>query len=197
MKLRELSDVKQGLTIASQILRSENKAGVIYFPCLRSEDFTDSISYFVHQKEFNHIEGFSRKSFLFYGDYILFKKESSYKLFRYEGSSGQTIACNGLIVITPDLGILKDYFTLEKNKIAFCEELLRIERTENGKLLISKIGEIEIGTDNIFELENANIAEQIGIRNPIKFADVPFNIYEKPLPFDKLLKRINAELVIY
>lgn len=193
MKLRELADVKQGLTIAPQLLRSEKKVGGIYFPCLRAEDFTDGKSYFVPQKEFKHIEGFSRKSFLFYGDYILLKKQGSYKLLRYEGSSGQTIACNGLIVITPDLGILKDYFTSEKNKKAFCEELLNIERIENGKLPISKIGEIEIGTDNIFELENANIAEQIGIRNPIKFADVPFNIYEKPLPFDKLLKRINAE----
>lgn len=193
MKLRELAEIKQGLTIPPQLLSSERKTGGIYFPCLRAEDFSDGLSYYVQQREFRHIKGFSRKSFLFYGDYILFKKGTTYKLFRYEGTSGQTIACNGLIVITPELGILKDYFTSEKNKKVFCEELLRIERSEIGKLPLSKIGDIEIGTDNIFELENANIAEQIGIRNPIKFADVPFNIYEKPLPFDKLLKRINAE----
>ena len=116
MKLRELGDIKQGLTIASHLLRSERKADGIYFPCLRAEDFSEGKSYYVPQREFKHVEGFSRKSFLFYGDYILFKKEGSYKLFRYEGSSGQTIACNGLIVISPDLGILKDYFSLEKNK---------------------------------------------------------------------------------
>jgi len=193
MKLRELGDIKQGLTIASHLLRSERKADGIYFPCLRAEDFSEGKSYYVPQREFKHVEGFSRKSFLFYGDYILFKKEGSYKLFRYEGSSGQTIACNGLIVISPDLGILKDYFSLEKNKKVFCEELLKIERSENGKLPISKIGDIEIGTDDIYELENANVADKIGIRNPIKFADVPFSIIEKPLPIDKLLKRINAE----
>ena len=191
MKLRELGDIKQGLTIPAQLLKSEKKPDGIYFPCLRAEDFSEGLSYYVSQKEFKHVQGFSRKSFLFYGDYILFKKNGNYKLYRYESTSGQTIACNGLIIITPDIGILKDYFTSEKNKKAFCEELLKIERDENGNLPISKIGDIEIGTDDIFELENANLAEQIGIRNPIKFSDVPFNIYEKPLPVDKLLKRIK------
>lgn len=193
MRLRELAEIKLGLNVDVKLLKPEKKAGGIYFQCLQPKDFSDGKSYYVYQKDLRRIPNYSAKSFLFYGDYIIYKKEGDFKIFRYEGTSGQTVATNGLIVLTVNLGILKDYFSFEKNRALFCEELRSIEESEDGRLPITRIGEIEIGTDDIRELETSNLAEQIGIRNPIKFSDVPFNIYQKPIPLDKLLKRIKEK----
>ena len=196
MKLKELADIKQGLTIASQLFKSEKKTDGIYFPCLRAEDFSDGKSYYVQQKEFKHIKGFSRKSFLFYGDFLIYKKLNDYKLFRYDSESGQTIPTDSFFVITPDIGILKDFLGFEKNRKYFLDELKQIEK-KNGKLTLDAIGDINIWTDDIKELEEADKAELYGIRKPVNIKETPIRITQKGLPFDKLIKRIkHGELLL-
>lgn len=195
MKIRDLADIKEGLKILPANLRKEKRNDGIYFQCIQASDFSDGQSFYIPQKDLRKLPGFSTKSFLFYGDYILYKKDDQFKLYRYDNTSGQTIASNGLFVITPEIGILKDFFSFEKNRQYFFDELKKKE--QEGPLTVEKIGEIEILTDNILELETANKAEQIGIREPIKFSDVPFNIYQKPLPIASLLKRIElGELLL-
>lgn len=197
MKIGELAEVKQGLSIPKQLLIEQQKPGMIYFPVLRAEDFSESKSFFVYQKEFKNIAGFSRKSFLNYGDYILYKKGEDFKIVRYQDINKNTVAGDGLIVFTINVGILKDFFSVEKNRNRFYCELKKIQREEEGNLPISKIRDIEIWTDNIMELEEPTVAEEIGIRQPIELSDLPFNIVQKPLPMDKILKRIeNNELLL-
>lgn len=193
MKLRELAEIKKGISLDTQKLKKEKRSDGIYFQYIQATDFSTRQSNFVLQKELRKTINYSPKSFLFYGDYVLYKLGSSYKMFRYEDNSAQTIAGNGLIVITSDLSILKDFFSTEKNRRYFCNELEQLSSESTSDDFFYLIGDIEIPTDDILELETANVAEQIGIRNPIDFADVPFNIYQKPLPIDKLLKRIKEK----
>ncbi|MBU0487011.1 MAG: DUF262 domain-containing protein [Bacteroidetes bacterium] len=196
MKIKELAEVKIGISIPPQVLRKEKKADGVFFQCIQAKDFNEGIGYYITPRDAKTVSGFSRKSFLYYGDYLFYKKNNEYKTFRYENKSGQTIFSNGLIVITADLSIIKEFFNFEKNRKFFCNELLRIEST-NGILSESIVGDIEIWTDDIRELEDADLASQIGIRNPVNIKETPIRITQKSLPFDKLLKRIeHGELLL-
>lgn len=196
MKLKELAVIKMGLTIDPKLLLNEKKADGIFIQVLSATDFIEGKSHYIYQKELKKIPNYSFRSILGYGDYIIYKKETDFKLYRYESTSGQTVAGGGIIVIRLDYGILKDYFGFEKNKKYFFNELKRIETAE-GKITVESISEIEIGANDILELENANIAEQIGIRKPVDIVANPINIIQKPLPADKLIKRIdNNELLL-
>ncbi|HNQ69056.1 MAG TPA: DUF262 domain-containing protein [Bacteroidales bacterium] len=196
MKLKELAEIKIGLNIPQQLLRREKNINGVFFQCVQAKDFDEGIGYYIIQKNIKTISEFSRKSFLYYGDYIFYKKQNEYKLLRYEGKSGQTIFANGFYIITAELSIIKEFFSFDKNRNFFCNELLRIE-SSYSKLSASLIGEIEIWTDNIKELEEADIASQIGIRNPVNIKETPIRITQKSLPFDKLLKRIkHGELLL-
>lgn len=195
MKLRELADIKQGLKVEQQLLKKEKKRDGIYFQYLQAADFTDGISSFILQNELRKVEGYSPKVLLSYGDYIIFKKEGKYQFLRNENYSGQTVLGNGLIGLTAEFGILKDFLSNKKNRDYFCYELDKIER-ESGSISISLLGLIEIGTDNILELEESNKAEQIGIRQPIKLTDWPFRIAQRNITIDKLLKRIDHNELI-
>lgn len=196
MKLKELAEIKLGLDIPHQLLRKEKRTEGVYLQCLRADDFIEGTSFYVNQKELKKIKGFSRKSFIYYGDYIIYKDNSKYKIYRYENPSGQTIASNGLIIITADLNIIKEFLGFEKNRRYFCNELNRIE-IKDGQLSLVNIGEIEIWTDDIKELENADVADKIGIRKPVNIKETPIRITQKGLPFDKLIKRIKyGELLL-
>ncbi len=195
MKLRELADIKQGLKVEPQLLKKEKRPDGIYFQFLQATDFNEGVSSFIRQNELRKIEGYSPKVLLSYGDYIIYKKEGKYQFLRNENFSGQTVLGNGLIGLTAEFGILKDFLSNKKNRKYFCDELDRIER-ESGSLSIPLIGHIEIGTDNILELEESNKAEQIGIRQPIKVSDWPFRIAQRTITIDKLLKRIDHNELI-
>lgn len=196
MKLKELAEIKNGLSIDSMTLQKEKKTEGIFIQILSASDFIENKSHYILNKEIRRLKDYSLRSHLIYGDYIVYKKETDYKLFRYESISGQTVAGEGIIVIRQNYGILKDYFGFEKNLKYFFKELKRIER-EQGKITVENIGNIEIGVNDILELENANIAEKIGIRKPVDINANPINIIQKPLPADKLIKRIdNNELLL-
>lgn len=196
MKLRELADIKMGLDIPYHLLKKEKRIDGTYFQCIRAEDFSEGSSYYVNHKEIKSIQGFSRKSFLFYGDYLFYKNGEDFKILKYDNLSGQTLPTAGIIVVTADLSIIKEFLGFEKNRKYFCNELKKIESVK-GKLTIENIGEIEIWTDDIKELENADIADQIGIRKPVNIKETPIRITQKGLPFDKLIKRIeHGELLL-
>ncbi len=194
MKLKDIAEIKEGLKIDPRLIRAEKKANGIYFQYLQAKDFEENKGFYIYQKEFRKINA-SQRALLSYGDYIIYKNSDSYKIHRYDDLSGNTVAGNGLFVISSNVGILNDYFSSEKNRKYFYSELVKAE--SHGELTPQKILDIEINTDHIFELEESNVAEHLGIRRPIKFSDVPFNIYQKPIPVDKLLKRIeNSELLL-
>ncbi len=192
MRLSELAEIKIGLEIPPQLLKKEKKIDGTYVQCIKAEDFLEGSSYYVSQKDIKSIKGFSKRSFLFYGDYIFYKSGEDFKTLRYINTSGQTIPTNGIIVVTADFNIIKEFFGFEKNRKYFCKELKKIE-SANGKLTAENIGEINIWTDDIKELENADLAEQIGIRKPVNIKETPIRITQKSLPFDKLIKRIEHQ----
>jgi hypothetical protein len=196
MKLKELADVKDGISIEPRDLLSIKKSEGNYSQYLMAKDFIKGQSHYVSQKTLKNFPNFTQKSYLVYGDYIIYKNENEYKLFRYEDTSGQTIGGDGLIILRQYVGILKDYLGFDKNKKHFLKELKRIESIE-GKITVRNIGELEIGAWDVRELEDANIADQIGIRKPVDIVAHPINVVQKPLPADKLIKRIdNNELLL-
>jgi hypothetical protein len=196
MKLKDLAEIRNGLTLNPKLFHKEKKTDALYVQVLSSSDFFEGKSQYILHKEVRKLPNYSLRSILMYGDYIIYRKETEYKLYRYESTSGQTVAGEGIIVVRQNYGILKDYFGFEKNKKYFFNELKSIERTE-GKITAENISGIEIGVNDILELENANIAEHIGIRKPVDIVAHPINIIQKPLPADKLIKRIdNNELLL-
>ena len=195
MKLRDLADLRQGLKVEAQWLKKERKSNGIYFQYLQADDFTLGQSTYIYQKDLRKIDGYSPKCFLSYGDYIIYRNKGRFQFLRNENYSGQTVLGNGLIGLTAEFGILTDFLSQPKNRKYFCDELDRIE-SEFGKVDISQLGLIEIGTDNILELEESNKAEQIGIRQPINLSDLPFRIAQRSVTIDKLLKRITHEELI-
>lgn len=190
MKLSELAEIKMGLEIPPHLLKKEKKSEGTYIHCIQAIDFFEGSSYYINQKEIKSIKDFSKRSFLFYGDYIFYKRGQDFKMLRYINASGQTIPTNGIVVVTADFNIIKEFLGFEKNRKYFCNELKKIESTK-GKLTIENIGEIDVWTDDIKELENADMAEQIGIRKPVNIKETPIRITQKSLPFDKLIKRIK------
>lgn len=192
MKLKDLAEIKQGLDIPSHLLRREKRSDGTYLQCISPDDFTDGTSYYVNQKLIRDVKGFSRKAFIFYGDYLIYKKEGEFKIYSYPNASGQTIPLKGITILTVDINILKEFLSFEKNRKYFLSELKRLE-TNNGSLNIESIGDIEIWTDDIKELENADLADKWGIRKPIDIKQNPIRITQKSLPFDKLIKRIQHE----
>lgn len=196
MELGELAEIQTGLKVDQKLLQKEKKLGNLYFPYLQADDFQGGKSNFILQKELRKIDGYSKRMFLFYGDYILYKRNGKFQFLRYEGITGETVAGEGLFVIKPELGILKDFLSFEKNKEYFCDELLRIEK-EDGNLSISQIKKIKIGTNDILELEEANKAELMGMRKPINIKLHPINVIDKPLPVGTLISRIeHGELLL-
>lgn len=191
MKLKELATIARGIDIDRKVLIKEMRPAGSYYQYIQPEDFEIGSAKFVSARELRKIAGLSKRDLLNYGDYLIFKKDNKFSLYRYDNSSGQTLPSNDFFVIKTEINIVKDFLSVEKNKKYFYHELYAREEKTGGKLTAWDIGDIEINTENIKELEESNIAEQLGIRNPIDISETPFRITSKPLPIDKLLKRIN------
>jgi len=190
MKLKELADLRFGLDLPRKLFVSVKKTDVPYFSLISGIDFLSGQSSYISQKDFRKQFPIVSQNFMFYGDYLLYKNKGKFNILRYDDVSGQTIPTSDILLVRPQIAILTDFLSNKKNKDYFLSELQRIEEKEKG-LSITSIGEIEIMTDDIMELENSNIAEQLGISQPIDKSHLPFRITQKPLPIDKLLKRIK------
>ncbi|MBB5646981.1 DUF262 domain-containing protein [Pedobacter cryoconitis] len=190
MKLKELADLRFGLQLPRKLFVSVKKTDIPYFNLISAADFLSGTSSFISQKDFRKYFTIVSQNFIFYGDYLLYKKNGRFLLLRYDDLSGQTIPLDDILLVRPQISILTDFLSNKKNREYFLSELQRIEDREK-KLDLVAIGEIEIMTDDIMELENSNIAEQLGISQPIDKSHLPFRITQKPLPIDKLLKRIK------
>lgn len=132
-----------------------------------------------------------------YGDYLLYYKDDSFHLFRYSEINKRGLAGRGTLIIRPSFAYLSEYLGYDKNKRYFLRCLKnQVEKIEHLKKNLALLENVEIPTDNIRELEDANIAEQIGISAKVDNVQ-DINIVQKSIPMDKLMKRINyGELVI-
>ncbi len=192
MKLRELAVVKKGISINASFLESVKPLRGNSFAFLSAENFSGASSgKFISERNLKKLNPTSERLFLDYGDYIIYKKNNKFKIFRYEEPGGTTVLGNDLIAIQTDFSILKEFLGYEGNIRYFCTELEKVSKTT--VVDIEAIGNIEIMTDNIRELDDSNTAEKIGIRRPLSKNDLPIRLTQKPLPLDKLLKRIKHE----
>lgn len=202
MKLGALANIKLGINIEKNLLTFEKKQDQVYFSVIRADDIIEGTGSFISQKDARKVPNYSISIFLEYGDILLYKEEEvegKFKLIRFEKINKDTIAGNDIIVISNFYTILKDFFEIEKNKKRFFDEINQYTNIYNKSKIefISKLKEIEIWTDNIKQLEEPSKSEVIGINEPIDLKDLPFNIVQKPLPMDKLMKRIELnELLI-
>lgn len=198
MKLKELAEIKIGIKVYESQLTNIKKPLGTYLQYLRPQDFDGKSGYYILEKDLRKNKNYSPKMLLHYGDYLIFHiPDGKFKIMRYDTISGHTIPSDEIAVINTDFNIVKEFFGYEKNRKYFCNELSQRISNKDSLPTIEEIGSIEIMTDNIRELEEANTAEQIGMRAPLDITQTPFNILQKPLPFDKLLKRIkHRELVL-
>jgi Protein of unknown function DUF262 len=197
MKLAELSDIRKGVKLDARILVNTKPSKGLHYAYLEAENFTNgTIGKFVAEKELKRLGIYSNRIFLNYGDYLIYKQNEEFKIFRYTQNSGQTIPSETLIVISSNYSIVSGFLGYEKNK-KYCFQAIEKWLSENTGNLLEAVGSIEIMTDDILELENSDTADQYGIRKPLESNDLPIKITQKPIPLDKLIKRIeHGELIL-
>lgn len=197
MRLAELSEIRKGIKLDARSLVNAKNAKEKYYEYWEAENFIgNNTMKFVADKEIKKLKLFSNSIFLNYGDFYVFKHNNQYKIRRYEGISGQCIAGETLVVISSDYSIIGDFLGYDVNKKYVCQIIEQTFSVRNNNLL-EAIANVEVLTDNILELENSDTSETLGIRKPIDSKDLPINITQKPIPLDKLIKRIkHNELIL-
>jgi hypothetical protein len=197
MKLAELSEIRKGTKLDARILVNAKPAKGTYYAYLEADNFTgNTIGKFVAEKELKRLKIYANHIFLNYGDYLIYKQNDQFKIFRYEQISGQTVPSDTLIVISSNYSIVGEFLGYEKNRKYLCSTIEKWLSANNKASDIEVISNVEIMTDNIREIEEPNFAEQIGIRKPIDSSELPIKIIQKAIPLDKLIKRIEHEELI-
>lgn len=196
MKLGELANIRKGVKIPNKLLLPVKPLKTSVYSVVSSSIFEGGNSRFVIEKELKKNVIYSKNDLLEYGDYFLFiDKERKCRIFRHTEISGVHLPTDEIVVISGSLSVLENFLGYENNKRYLCQEVEK--GISNGLKLFDLISDITINTDNIKELYDANEAEQIGIRKPIDRADMPFNLIQKPLTLDKIIKRIeHGELLL-
>jgi hypothetical protein len=196
MKLSELAEIRRGIKIEARSLVNAKPMKGNYYAYLEADNFIGNpIGKFVADKDLKRINTIGNRIFINYGDYIVYKHNSQYKIQRFNQNSGQTIPSDTLIVISSNYSIIGEFLGYEKNRKYVCQAIERGLIESNGSD-IGAISNVEIMTDDILELENSDISEQLGIRRPLDTKDLPIKITQKGIPLDKLIKRIDHEELI-
>ncbi len=193
MKLKELAEIKQGIEVPENRLVRGIAPSIDYFRLLTPSDFEGAAATYIAEKELKKRPIYSRSLALEYGDYLLYWTNSGPKLRRYENQDRKTVPSHHFFILRSSFSILPDFLGIESNKSYFFDELRKFENTGTLIPTLDQIGSIEIGAENIRELEEANEAERIGIHQPLDPSLLPLNIAQKPITIDKLLKRIQHD----
>lgn len=184
MRLTDLAEVFLGYAWSNTLLVQGGPNDIAYL-----ESFSRDYRYISFKD--GRKKNINKSNFLQYGDYLLYREDRIIKLFRYEEiGSRRTLASDKFIIIRSEFAILNEFLAHVKNKEYFYAEI-RQKACIDDKLDVSEIKNIEIFTDNIRELNEVITAEDIGINTPVDISQI--NILQKPLPMDKLVKRINNE----
>ena len=196
MKLRELAVIKKGIDVKATHLESLKPLnGGNYFDYLMAENFSEGKGKFISERNLKKMNLWSKRIFLDYGDFIIYKKNGTYRISRFEKSGGMTVLGNDLIAIQTDFQVLQEFLGLEKNRKYFFTELDKVTASDN--IDVEAIGNIEIMTDNIRELDDSNKSEEFGIRTPLSKEDLSaIRLTQKPITLDNLLKRIKHKEIL-
>ena len=197
MKLGELAYIRKGLKLPQNLLLTLKPANSNTLSVVSASNFSKNgtIGKFVLEKELrkNNIK-YSKRDLLEYGDYfIVIDSLNKCRIFRHDEISGTYLPTDDIIIINGSISILENFLGYEKNRKYLCNDIEKA-LTEGKKNVLNIISEIVVNTDNIKELDDANEADHIGIRKPIDKEDLLlFNIVQKPIPLDKIIKRIKHD----
>lgn len=192
MKLKELATIKRGIKLDAKYLQKIPMLAGTYISYYTLESFlSNNIASNVATKDLRKLE-ISKDRLLSYGDYLLFKTGEKWTFHRYDSISGQTLVNEDFFVIRSDFGIVNDFFSYLNNREYFYSQLNNY--TEITEL---SIGEINIFTDDIEELQRPNESEILGLRNPLQEDEVSrIRMTQKVITLDKLLKRVKYKEII-
>jgi hypothetical protein len=196
MKLGDLTYIKRGVKIPNNLLVTLRPSTGTYFSYLLADDLLQGgTGKFVSEKDARKHSLTNKAFYLEYGDYIFVIKNGEVKITRFEQVSGRTIFSDDVYVITSSVAIVETFLGYEKNR-AYVTRSIKDALSSNNDIH-KVIADIEINTDNIKEIDENNLAEQYGIRKPLDKSALPIRLLQKPLPLDKLMKRIdNKELLL-
>lgn len=191
MKLAELATIRRGLGVPEEKLGRGQALPLGSYWLMKPGDFDGVIRTFVPEKELKKLPEFSHHYVLEYGDYLLWWADTEAKLLRYVGTDRRAVASDSFLILRSNFSILQDFLSIDSNRAYVFNELRRLGGVSvlNHEL----VGEIEIGADNITELNEANEAENLGLHHPLDASALPLNIAQKPITIDKLLKRIEHD----
>lgn len=198
MKLGELAEIRAGIKIPMEMRIRARKVSGESYEYLVPGDFIHKGGQGerVLEKDLRKMNDFSRDLVIGYGDYLLFRFEGNFKVFRYNDPTGGAVPSDDFVIIRSNFSIVKEFFGYEKNRNYFLNEIRNIFSEDKTFPDIMAVAGIEIMAENIRELEEANLAEKMGLMEPLDLSK-PINLTQKPLPLDKLMKRIkNKELLL-
>lgn len=191
MKLRDLADIRKGLPVSRTLLVSSKPVSGNYYPFLEADNLLiGGTGRFISEKDLRKLPNYSKRFFIEYGTYLFIIKNGKIKIVRFEETS-LTVSSDDIILLQTSIGLVENYLGYEKNRnyVIRCIE----DALSKDSDIVAIIGDIDINTDNIRELDIDNRAEQIGIRKPLDKSSLPIRLTQKPLPLDKLMKRIREE----
>ncbi len=190
MKLSELCEIRRGIYIDKKLLINIKPKNGTYYEYKDATLLTEGGNVlYVAAKEVQKLPNFQSNILLNYGDYLIYKHQNSFKIIRHTQSDGQTILADSIILLRTDYNIIAEFLGNANNRNYLLNE---INNNINSDIL-NIIANIEVNTDNIKELDEVPTAEQIGLRRSIDPDKLPLNITKRPMPLDKLMKRLKHE----
>ncbi len=197
MKLKELAQIFRGVKFSKEELEKVKPISGNYYQYWTENSLANKEGiHYISAKKIRKNKLEIKQISLIYGDYLVYRKDKKFKFFRYSEVE-KVIPANDIYIIRTEHGIISNFLGYEKNRNYLFTCLKKMQENKNGLNLINALGEVEILTDNILELEEANKAEEYGIRKPLSKGDLPIKMRQKPITLDKLLKRIEyKELLI-
>jgi hypothetical protein len=199
MKLKELAEIKKGLDIPSSSLFKVKPHSGNHFLYLKSNHFkanVENIATYISEKEIKKLKFSTYSASLNYGDFLLVQIDYRWKIIRWEKTE-TTIPSNEICIIRSNLSIVSEFLGYEKNKTFFLTELEKKISKNPQSNWLELVGDIEILTENILEIESNNESDDLELRKPIDKSFLPIKMVQKPLTLDNLLKRIEyGELLL-
>ncbi len=192
MKLKDLADLKAGIRIKPEHLKTQiaDSENPIYY-LQASNFFSATPSSAIAEKNLRKLYPNYRNHLLVYGDYLFIVKDNEVKISRYEQTSASSLPADDIFVLSTSHSIITEYLGQKSNLNYVRSEIQNALNRTSDVLLLQAIENIEINVENIKELEQNNVAEELGLRKEISPDQMPFNIIESFEPIINIISRVE------
>ena len=196
MRLNQLVKIRQNFHIPNNLMLSVRPASGNFVAVLKADNLLkgSSVGKFISEKDLRKLNSNFKASLLEYGNYMVAIETGIVKIVRHDKTEA-TIPSDDLYIISDGLSTFENYLSYPQNS-AYVIRSIQEHLEANPDDIIGAIGKVEINIDDITELEEDNLSEQLGIRKPLDKSVLPFRLTDKPIPLDKLMKRIERGRLI-